>query len=225
MAVKVKRKKRKFKVKRQPKATDGIGVNYGKFAIKGDDRKYLANIHYGPGKPKAFETPEAMAHAAEDYFKWCNDNPWIQREWKNRGKGYGLVEVPLGRPFTWSGLCSHVGVSSRYFASFRSQFKAGRHEDEEFVTVIDNIDEIIKTQKFEGASVGTFNGNLIAYDLGLKKDVPAMYGNSVSLTINVIDNEHKTLVEQVKAELEAIDIEHELLSSKQLTNGKANGKH
>ncbi len=47
-----------------------------------------------------------------------------------------------------------------------NKFKNANHPD--FLQVVSRIDEIIYTQKFEGAAVGAFNANIISRDLGLR---------------------------------------------------------
>ena len=43
-----------------------------------------------------------------------------------------------------------------------------RHEDnDDFVTVITDIETVIRTQKFEGAAADLLNANIIARDLGM----------------------------------------------------------
>jgi len=181
----------------------------------------LDNLYLGKGQPKAFESPQALMIAAKEYFTWCKAHPWYKNEYKD----HKLVKIPTDRPFTWGGLCIRTGVSERYFATFKSLLKK---EDEDYLTVISAIDSVIRTQKFEGAAMGFFNGNLIAYDLGLKKDVPMIMGGATALNINVAVESQSKLLDEVRSALEAIDMEHEEVKeeTKQLNgNGKSNGKH
>ena len=46
-----------------------------------------------------------------------------------------------------------------------SQFKKSCSKD--FTRVITHVENVIFTQKFEGATVGAYNANIIARDLGL----------------------------------------------------------
>lgn len=123
------------------------------------------------GRDVIFDTPQLMLEAAYEYFEWCDKHPWVKHEALKSGERIGkTVKVPTSRPYTLSGLCLYIGTNSHYFEHFKMSLR-GQHED--FSSVIKHIEEVIRTQKFEGASVGAFNANIIARDLGLvdKKDI------------------------------------------------------
>jgi len=119
------------------------------------------------GRDKIFATPEIMWDAACEYFNWCIDNPWIAQE--IHGKDPQLCEVAKVRPFTLTGLCIYLGINTKYFFDFKQNCS------KDFSEVVTRIEEIIYTQKFEGAATGFFNANIIARDLGLidKKELDA----------------------------------------------------
>lgn len=127
-------------------------------APKGNQFWKLRSKH---GRDKLFETPDLLWEAACEYFQWCEDNPIKKNDF--RGKDADEVIYELDRPFTLSGLCIYLGCSSQYFRNFEKNNK----DSEDFMAVITCVKEIIFTQKFEGASVGIFNANIIARDLGL----------------------------------------------------------
>lgn len=118
------------------------------------------------GRDKIFATPEAMRKAAEEYFDWQSERVWEKTEFK--GKEVEEVKVPTSAPFTMTGLCIFLGVNTDYFNQFKKEHK-------DFSEVIKWIENVIYTQKFEGATVGAYNANIIARDLGLseKKEVKA----------------------------------------------------
>lgn len=116
------------------------------------------------GRDKLFASPELLWNAAEEYFQWCDDNPWMKAEAIKSGDLAGkIMEVPTKRPYTITGLLLYINASQGYW----KDFKAAKHED--YSTVIEEIENVIYTQKFEGAAVGVFNANIIARDLGLKE--------------------------------------------------------
>lgn len=123
------------------------------------------------GRNKLFETPEMLMEAAEEYFDWCDRNPWEQSETTtSETTGITSKEKKNARPYTLKGLCIYLGCSSSYIRGFKKDIKDKAEktpQDNDFITVIEQIEEIIYTQKFEGAAVGAFNANLIARDLGL----------------------------------------------------------
>ena len=119
------------------------------------------------GRGKIFSTPEALFNAACEYFQWVEDNP-LEKAIIYQGVVTGYEE--LMRAMTISGLCIFLDVNTNYFTDFKDNLPSG---EKEFSRVINKIYEIIKTQKFEGASAGLLNPNIIARDLGLtdKKEV------------------------------------------------------
>lgn len=131
------------------------------------------------GRDKLFASPDLLWKAACDYFKWCDNNPWLKTEQLKKpviiktekgNEAVTIVEIPTARPYTLSGLCLYLGCDQSYFRAFKAQ---ERNDAEDFITIITRIEEVIYTQKFEGAAVGVFNANIIARDLGLadKKEI------------------------------------------------------
>jgi len=132
------------------------------------------------GRKRIFASAKIMWAAAQEYFEWCHNNPWYKVEQvKMPGKRYQnekgkwmqpkqTVELPTARPYTLTGLCIFLNVNTRYFLDFKDSIegkKEKRYQD--FSQVIMRIEEIIRTQKYEGAAVGAFNANIISRDLGL----------------------------------------------------------
>lgn len=117
------------------------------------------------GAHKLFETPELMWEAACEYFQWCDENPIEVNDF--RGKDAEEVILKKDRPYTLHGLCLYMDVSTGYFREFKKDCT------KDFVSVVTRIEETIYDQKFTGASVGLFNHNIIARDLGLadKKEI------------------------------------------------------
>jgi hypothetical protein len=128
------------------------------------------------GRDKLFATPELLLEAAYEYFEWCEEHPWIKTESTTGINRNDCKEIPTERPFTLSGLCLYLDCSSSYFRAFKSTILP---ENIDFLTVIERIEEIIYTQKFEGAAVGAFNANIIARDLGLKENIEQNVNNNV----------------------------------------------
>jgi hypothetical protein len=119
------------------------------------------------GRDKLFSTPELLWEAATEYFEWAENHPWVKNEAVKAGDHFGeLVQIPTSRPLTLHALCIYLDCSTSYFRAFKSTLKP---EDQDFLTVITRIEEIIYNQKFEGAVVGAYNANIIARDLGLSE--------------------------------------------------------
>lgn len=131
-------------------------------APKGNEFWKLRSKH---GRDKLFSTPELLWEAACEYFQWCVDNPLEREELIKSGQEVGKTySVNVMRPFTIHGLCIYLDCSTSYFRNLKHE-QAGK--DQDFLTVIERIQEVIYNQKFEGAAAGFFNANIISRDLGL----------------------------------------------------------
>lgn len=127
------------------------------------------------GREKLFETPELLWEAACEYFKWCDSHPWHKVEQaKMPGKATkdkngqpvfppNIIHIPTQRPYTLSGFCIYANASEAFWKNFRKN----KSLSEDFLSIIQSIEEIIRTQQFEGAAVGAFNGNIISRSLGM----------------------------------------------------------
>lgn len=145
------------------------------------------------GRKKLFSTAKILWNAAAEYFEWCEENPLMEaeivkaphtqvtetpiinpktkKETTTKTKTtipYALASVPKMRPFTLTGLCLYLDCNSAYFRQFKAEL-VGKEDkaSKDFSTIITRIEEIIYTQKFEGAAAGFLNPNIIARDLGL----------------------------------------------------------
>jgi len=137
------------------------------------------------GRDKIFKTPKLMLEAAFDYFSWVEDNP-LTKQIIFQGVVQG--NESLMRAMTIKGLCIFWGVNTRYLDDFISNLKLDTEEGKDFSSVTSTIKEIIETQKFEGASAGLLNPNIIARDLGLtdKKELSGSVENPLTLVIQEI---------------------------------------
>ncbi len=109
---------------------------------------------------KNFIDQNELWQAACEYFEWVEDNPlYATHTFKIRNEVV-QNEVPYDRPFTHYGLFIYLGISSMAWGQLR--------KDEELKDTVNIIDQIITTQKYEGAVAGIFNPMIIARDLGLK---------------------------------------------------------
>jgi hypothetical protein len=115
------------------------------------------------GRDKLFSTPDTLWEAACEYFKECDDNPWMKKELiKGGNKSGDTIDVEVGRPYTIAGLCIFLDIDTETFRNY-----AEEESYKDFFRVTAHIKSIIRTQKFEGAAVGLFNPSIIAQDLGL----------------------------------------------------------
>jgi len=122
------------------------------------NRFWEARSSAGP-KPK-FADPESLWSACLEYFDWNASNPLHEA----KAFSYeGLVTVqamPVMRAMTIGGLCIFLDIE-------QSTWREWRESRSDLSAVITRAEEIIRTQKFEGASANLLNPNIIARDLGL----------------------------------------------------------
>lgn len=120
------------------------------------------------GRDKIFATPECMWEAACEYFDWVEENPlWEDKLVIYQGEATHEPVAKM-RAMTMEGLCLFLGVNTRYFNDFERGLDTETDNGKDFSTVISNIRETIRNQKFSGAAADLLNANIIARDLGLK---------------------------------------------------------
>lgn len=148
-----------------------------------------------PGAPKMFKTPDDLWKAFTEYKQYTDDNPWIMYDVVKTGKDTGkLLPMPHQRPYTLMGFAVYLGTSFNTLYNYKEKYK-------DFFNVYTRIDDECRTQKFQGASVGAFNANIIARDLGLadKKDLSSEDGSmSPKISINVSDSKTKDEIDKLK---------------------------
>lgn len=134
-------------------------------------------------------TPEEFEKAWQDYFDYCDNNPWYKNEAVKSGPNAGaIIKVPVARPYTEAGFCAFHGLGHKYLPQLAQTLEGKERltEDEQKLSnLLTQAKAKCFAQKFEGASVGVFNPLIIARDLGLrdKQDVDHTTGGE---KINVI---------------------------------------
>lgn len=141
-----------------------IGNNYWQFRNKhGRDFKY---------------TPEGLWEEAVRYFEWMSERVWNKKEAIKSGDLAGtIMDVPVTTPMSIESFCLFADIGTDTFRNYES----GSPEYKDFFEVTTRIRGIIESQQLEGATVGTYNANIIARKLGLadKTDVTSK-GEAVS---------------------------------------------
>ena len=115
------------------------------------------------GRPRLIETPEELWDKAVGYFQWCDENPFLRKDYKGQMADTVYYEHP--RAYTLAELWFYLGISKDTWYNYK--------EVKGYLEVINEIEGVIYTQKFQGAAAGFFKENIIARDLGLieRKDV------------------------------------------------------
>ena len=111
------------------------------------------------GRKPIFPEPEMLWDACTEYFEWVEANPLKSAELVTFQGAGTLVDVPKMRAMTINGLCIFLDISQQAWGEYCKR--------DGFGEVTTCAQEIIRTQKFEGASGGLLNANIIARDLGL----------------------------------------------------------
>lgn len=145
-------------------------------AEKGNQWWKLRSKH---GRDKLFASPELLWEASCEYFQWCDDNPWISEKISENDKGTFTEVRPTQRPYSKAGLFLYIGCSETWLTNFK------KNCGDDFLRVIDDIENTISKQQWEGATVGAFKENIIARTLGLK-DAADLTTNGNDLKANNI---------------------------------------
>jgi len=112
------------------------------------------------GHAPAYESPEDLWGACQQYFEWVEKNPLEAAETVKFQGSASIVMVPKMRAMTIEGLCRFIGITSRAWRDWRQNRK-------DVLPVITQVEEIMFEQKFTGAAADLLNPNIIARDLGL----------------------------------------------------------
>lgn len=149
------------------------------------------------GRDKLFNTPELLLEAAYEYFKNCDDNPWVKTKKSQFDKGEfsgdSTEETPIQKPYTRSGLFLYLECSESWLREFK------KTATPDFLRVIEHIENIIDTQQLEGATVGVFNANIIARVLGLKERVDQTT-NGHDITLPLTPEQAKKIADELDNE-------------------------
>lgn len=111
------------------------------------------------GRDLIFSSPAILWEAAVEYFEATDKRKWIRKDWV--GKDAKEVNRETDTPYTMTGLYVFLDIVTSTWTNYKT--------NKDFLDVITRIEQIIYTQKFEGAAVGAYNANIIARDLGLKE--------------------------------------------------------
>lgn len=138
------------------------------------------------GRPYKF-TPEEFESAWEEYFQWCDENPWYKTE---QSKAGGLIKIPIPRPYSEIGFCAYHGLGEHYINQLGKRLEdAETNEEKDLSYILTRARAKCRAQKFEGATVGAFNANIIARDLGMvdKKDITTGGDKITGIQITDVD--------------------------------------
>ncbi len=116
------------------------------------------------GQNLAFDSPEELWDKAQEYFQWCDDNPFKEEKLFHFQGTIVRDTVSKMRAYTQRELCLFLGVNEKYLSQFNED-KAERNK--EYANIVTRIRDVIYTQKFTGAAADLLNPSLIAKEIGL----------------------------------------------------------
>jgi hypothetical protein len=111
------------------------------------------------GRSPVFKSPDELWNGCEEYFQWVEDHP-LEEE-----KGFAFQGVVTKERFskmramTIRGLCVFLDIGTSTWSDYKSK--------EDFSDIVTRVEDVIRTQKFEGAAAELLNPNIIAREIGL----------------------------------------------------------
>lgn len=113
------------------------------------------------GRAPLFASPDDLWASCLEYFDWVEANPLYEAKAFAFQGTVTIQEMPKMRAMTIAGLCIFLDISHDAWLKYKAK--------QDFIGVTTRVDEIIRTQKFQGAAADLLNPNIIARDLGLSE--------------------------------------------------------
>lgn len=173
---------------------------------KGDKRlgNQFWKIRSKHGRETLFGSPQNLETAAYEYFEWADNTP-LKKEEKEQVDGNIKKKKTqiLVRPYSLRGLCLYLGCSHGYFHNFKSKIPKNEEDrteiQKDYMEIIERIEDIIYTQKRDGAVMGLFKENIIARELGLKEHTENKE-TSISYNVDINKDEAREISDALEEE-------------------------
>lgn len=142
------------------------------------------------GRAPIFKTPDDLWDACVEYFQWVEANPLMEAKAFASGGKVTVKNLPKMRAMTLTALRLFLDIDRSTWEAY-----SGR---EGFTAVTTRVEEIIYSQKLEGAAADLLNANIIARELGLKdktdveQKTTLSADNSVMALMQAIDGRTRT---------------------------------
>lgn len=143
------------------------------------------------GRNPKFNNPDDLWDACCEYFNWNADNPLYEDNLVTFQGTATHEPIAKMRAMTIAGLCLFLDITEGTWF----EWKKSRPDLSEVIT---RAEMIIRKQKFEGASAGLLNANIIARDLGLadKQELTGKDGGPIKTEVR--DVNASELIEEAK---------------------------
>jgi hypothetical protein len=134
------------------------------------------------GRHPIFSSPEQLWESCQEYFEWVEANPLYEDKIISFQGVATHVPCAKMRAMTISGLCIFLDIARRSWDEYRSR--------QDFLPVCEQVEQVIRDQKFTGAAADLLNASIIARDLGLadRTELTGAAGGPIE-TANVTDIE------------------------------------
>jgi hypothetical protein len=110
-------------------------------------------------KRRTIDSPRQLWAAATAYFGWAEANPlYEEKPFAYQGE-VKIERVARMRAMSITGLLVFLGIGKEAWTDYQS--RAG------FAEVTARIEDVIRTQKFEGAAADLLNASIVQRELGL----------------------------------------------------------
>lgn len=135
-------------------------------ARRKDSPYYLLRNRFNVGRKRKYTTAEDIWQVAMDYFDDVDSNPVIEHKVFGTGMHH---KIEKRRPYTKTGFLLYAGIDKKNWADYCDiDSKADATEDEIALSMAcRQINNVIFTQKIEGAATGEFQHQIVALELGL----------------------------------------------------------
>jgi len=111
------------------------------------------------GKRPAFPTPDDLWNAACEYFEYIDQHPLYEAKSYSYQGDVHQDSLAKMRAMTLDGLQLFLHITQTTWYNYKKK--------DDFKDTTGRIEQVIRSQKFEGAAAGLLNPNIIARDLGL----------------------------------------------------------
>ncbi|MEG2634944.1 MAG: terminase small subunit [Acinetobacter sp.] len=141
------------------------------------------------GRKPIFASPDDLWSAACEYFEWVEENPLMETKLFSYEGEIVEGEIPKMRAMTIQALCFFIGISRQGWSEYKAK--------QDFSYIVEQVEAVIFSQKFEGASGGFLNASIISRELGLADKQQLEHSGSID---TLTDEElNKRIAELTKA--------------------------
>jgi len=121
---------------------------------------------------------------SQEYIDYCRNVPLESTDF--RGKDAIPVNIKHVRAMSIEGLCHWLGITKPTWHEWR--------KDEKYSSICTRVEQVMYSQKFEGAAAGLLTPSIIARDLGLKEQSESetkITGKDIKIEIEGADPDDK----------------------------------